>query len=209
MRNKCFIYLLLLLASFSNIALSNDLTGFGRVGLLSHYIFRGVDYNDKSPVVQADYVLASDSGWWMGAFASNWTFADKSEIEVDLFAGYDFTVAEDITLTPAVIRYLFPDVGGHTTEWSLALKIKDWTLKHHYDQHLKSNYSEVNFSYEINSLTHLLLHYGVYSNDNISGQHDYEVKATYQLKENTQLFAAFSSSDLDDNVIFAGAYLSF
>ena len=203
------IVLLFILISFSLQVSAREFSSFARVGLVSHFIFRGNDFNNNSPVVQADYILVSDSGWWLGAFASNWTFQDKTEIEFDLMTGYDFQLAEDLVIKTGVVRYLFPDVGGHSTEWSLGLNFKDWTVKHHYDQHLDSRYSELNYAYKLNNETEVLLHFGTFSNENLSSENDYEIKVAYQFKENTQFFAAFSKSDLDKNYLYGGAYFSF
>jgi uncharacterized protein (TIGR02001 family) len=209
MKTTLSLFLLLITPFGSNTVLANELEGFGRIGLLSHFIFRGNDFNDKSPVVQADYVVASDAGWWFGSFASNWRFQDRSEIEVDLLAGYDFQLAPEVSFKAAIVRYLFPDVGGHSTEWSLGVDIDDWAIKHHYDEHLKSHYSELNYSHPIDKSLLLKLHYGNFSNDMFSNQNDYEIKMSYQLKQSIELYAAFTNSDLSDNFIHGGIYLHF
>ncbi len=202
-------YLLLSYLSASTFISSADESffGFGKAGIISRYIFRGIDYNDRSAVVQADYILAFKQGWWVGGFGSNWSYLGETEWEIDLVTGYDYSLNDDVTLRTSVIRYFFPGVGGHTTEWSAGLLAYDWKIFHHHDQHLNSDYTDINYHHKFTEVLELRLHLGFYSDDFVSSQSDHEIRLSYNLSESVKVFSAYSSSELYDNVLYAGVYL--
>ena len=80
------------------------LTLSGNVGLTSDYRFRGVSQTQDDPALQASLTLAHDSGVYLGVFASNVSFADNVNLELDPSIGFS---------TPIHIGILQPtlDIG--------------------------------------------------------------------------------------------------
>lgn len=202
-------FLLSFTCVFQYTSAEDNTQGFGKIGLLSHYIFRGIDFNDNAPVIQSDYLVVSNQGWWLGGFVSNWTVADDSEIEVDLLAGYDYSVSESVTLNGGVVRYMFPGVGGHSTEWSLGLTFHNIAIKRHYDEDLKTHYIEVNYQQAIASNINLKYHIGAYSSKLLDQEMDYQLKANFLHNQSLESFVAYAHSDLTDGQVFAGLYFKF
>ncbi len=58
--------------------------------LTNDYDFRGTSQSAKDPAVQASIDWADESGWYVGAWASNVDFGDDVDIdyEVDLYTGF-------------------------------------------------------------------------------------------------------------------------
>ena len=80
----------------------------GTVTLVSDYDFRGITQSAQDPALQGSIDWASDSGLYLGAWASNIDFGNEfdADIEVDLYAG--FTGGEDITWDIGFIYYGYP-----------------------------------------------------------------------------------------------------
>ena len=57
------------------------------VAYTSDYRFRGISQGDRSQAIQGGFDLSTESGFYVGTWASNVTFSGAS-IEVDYYAGY-------------------------------------------------------------------------------------------------------------------------
>jgi len=84
----------------------------GDVGVVSDYVFRGVSQSDENPTVQAGLTFTFDSGFYVGTWASQVDFNSEADFELDLFAGYGFTLSDDIAADIQVLRYVYPDEGA-------------------------------------------------------------------------------------------------
>lgn len=98
----------------SALLLSNASAGelSGDVGVVSDYVFRGVSQNDEDPAVQAGLSFTLDSGFYVGTWASQVDFNSETDLEVDLFAGYGFSLSDSVAADVQVLRYVYPDEGG-------------------------------------------------------------------------------------------------
>jgi uncharacterized protein (TIGR02001 family) len=58
--------------------------------LTNDYDFRGFSQSAKDPAIQASLDFATDSGWYIGGWASNVDFGDEADVdyEVDLYTGF-------------------------------------------------------------------------------------------------------------------------
>ncbi len=70
--------------------------------LASDYDFRGITQSAQDPAVQASLDYSHDSGWYIGAWASNVDFCASAnpscldaDYEVDLYTGFSGTTGED------------------------------------------------------------------------------------------------------------------
>jgi uncharacterized protein (TIGR02001 family) len=79
--------------------------------LTNDYDFRGISQSAKDPAVQASLDFATESGWYVGAWASNVDFGDDSDIdyEVDLYTGFSGGDEEGLGWDVGLVYYAYPD----------------------------------------------------------------------------------------------------
>ncbi len=99
-----------------------DHTFVPKVSLYTEYEYRGISQTSEKPAVQLNFDYSHSSGFYLGAFVSNinWlkdykaigAVSDSSAIEIDLFGGYKFEVAKDLTLDLGYLHYEYPGAKG-------------------------------------------------------------------------------------------------
>lgn len=76
--------------------------------LSSDYLFRGISQTRNRPAIQGSVDLQHDSGFYVGAFATNVTFpGSNARQELDLMAGYRFALGQ-ATFDLGGIYYTYP-----------------------------------------------------------------------------------------------------
>lgn len=93
-----------------------------KISLYSEYEYRGISQTAEKPAVQFNLDYTHTSGFYLGTFVSNikWLkeaakaggFSTSAQIEWDLFGGYKFEVAKDVTLDVGYLRYEYPSSGA-------------------------------------------------------------------------------------------------
>ncbi len=60
------------------------------VALTTDYVWRGISQTNNDPAIQGQFDLSHESGFYIGAWASNVEFADgsKTSLELDAYAGF-------------------------------------------------------------------------------------------------------------------------
>ena len=102
--------------------------------LTNDYDFRGFSQSAKDPAVQASLDYAHDSGWYVGAWASNVDFGEDADVdyEVDLYTGFSGGAEDGLGWDVGVVYYTYPDesdfnyleaYGSLTYDW---FKAKLW-----------------------------------------------------------------------------------
>ena len=77
--------------------------------LTNDYDFRGASQSAKDPAVQASIDWADESGWYIGAWASNVDFGeDDPDFEVDLYGGYTFGSEDSVLYDVGLVYYAYP-----------------------------------------------------------------------------------------------------
>lgn len=92
----------------------------GSVALVSDYRFRGVSQSDKEMAVQGGLTVTHESGLYAGTWASNlagWGTFGGANMELDLFGGYKFDIAEAVALDVGLTWYMYPG-GADTTDFA-------------------------------------------------------------------------------------------
>ncbi len=83
------------------------------MGFVTDYRARGVSQTWRKEAVQGGFDLTHNSGFYLGGFGSNVTpnTYPKANVELDLYAGYNGTVAavEGLGYTAGVIGYFYPN----------------------------------------------------------------------------------------------------
>ena len=77
------ILLLLLVLVCATPTLAADISG--NVTLASTYDFRGMTQTNQEPAIQGGFDVVTDSGFYIGTWASNIAF--DGSVEIDLYAG--------------------------------------------------------------------------------------------------------------------------
>jgi uncharacterized protein (TIGR02001 family) len=86
----------------------------GNVALVSDYRFRGVSLSDEDAAIQGGISLNTAPGFFIGTWASSIETFNGAETELDLYAGYGFTL-KGFDITAGVTAFLFP--GGQNTDY--------------------------------------------------------------------------------------------
>lgn len=83
----------------------------GNLAMTSDYRFRGISQTYRRPAVQAglDYTHGSGlyAGTWMSNVSGN-SYNNGAGLEWDLYGGYRFAVARDVTLDLGALAYAYP-----------------------------------------------------------------------------------------------------
>src|SRR4051812_38519191 len=106
MRNLRILAALGLLAvgSAANAGVSSTWT------LASDYDFRGITQSAGDPALQGSLDFATDSGWYVGAWASNVDFGSADvDYELDLYTGFSGTSEGGLGWDVGLIYYTYPD----------------------------------------------------------------------------------------------------
>jgi uncharacterized protein (TIGR02001 family) len=83
----------------------------------SDYDFRGFTQTDEDPALQASIDFATDSGWYIGAWASNVDFPGyDGSLELDLYTGFSGGEEDGLGWDVGLIWYNYPDSDGSDTE---------------------------------------------------------------------------------------------
>jgi uncharacterized protein (TIGR02001 family) len=90
------------------------------VALTTDYVWRGISQTNNDPAIQGQFDLSHESGFYIGAWASNVEFADgsKTSLELDAYAGFsretDFggILPTALTYDIGFLHYEFPATSG-------------------------------------------------------------------------------------------------
>jgi uncharacterized protein (TIGR02001 family) len=184
---------------------------------VSDYDFRGFSQSAKGPALQgsADYAFG-DSGFSIGAWASNVDFGDfvDGDIELDVYANYVGKINDTFSWTAGITRYTYP--GSSASEDKIAIgeyfegyvgfnagafSFKQWYSNDFYEleDSQSAQYTEVNYTIPFGDKFSLALHggysWGDYWSD-VYGKElfDYAVQGNY-VAGNFTIFAKFTGTD--------------
>lgn len=164
----------------------------GNVSVVTDYRFRGVSQTFNQPAIQGGFDYAHSSGFYVGNWNSSVSsnaFTDGS-VEMDLYAGYKFDIAPDVTGDVGALYYYYPGassagVSYNTTELYGAVTYKWLTAKYSHTvsdffgvaDSKGSGYLELNAAFEVADKTTLGLHVGHQKvrHNNASNYTDYKV----------------------------------
>ncbi len=119
----------------------------GKAAVFSEYEYRGISQTSEKPAAQLNLDYAHKSGFYAGTFLSNinWLkdtatsngFNTNAKLEWDIYAGFKFDVAKDLTLDDGYLHYEYPSSGAfspkpNTDEVYLGATYGPATLKYSY-----------------------------------------------------------------------------
>ena len=143
-----------------------------KVSLYTEYEYRGISQTAEKPAGQFNLDYTHTSGFYLGTFVSNvkWLkeaakasgFSTSANIEWDLFGGYKFDIAKDVTLDLGYLRYEYPsskafNPSPNTDEIYIGVSSGAFSAKYsHSTSNLfgfsnskNSSFTEINWSQEI------------------------------------------------------------
>jgi len=190
----------------SGLALAEDSphSFSGKVALYSEYEYRGISQTSQKPAGQLNLDYGHASGFYLGTFISNikWLkdaaevggFSTSAKIEWDIYAGYKFEVAKDVSLDLGYLRYEYPSSGAfnpkpNTDEIYAGLSYGPVSVKYSYAtsntfgvaDSKGSDFLEANLSLPLTEKLTLTGHVGhqKYKNNNSLSYTVYKVGAVY------------------------------
>ena len=92
----------------------------GSVAIASDYRFRGVSQSDGEMAVQGGITIAHESGFYVGAWASNlagWGTFGGANMELDLIGGYKAKLSDNAALDVGLTWYMYPG-GADKTDFA-------------------------------------------------------------------------------------------
>ena len=206
---------LLLLPSlfYSGIAAANEFTSESSVTVASQYLFRGFDMTQEDPALQGDYIVSHESGFWFGAWASNYDFGTEDGVEIDLIGGFDMPLTEDVTLGVGFTEYTYTGEADSTTELYVSLSYSQFSLTYYDDVDLETVYLSFDAEFALSDAVSIALHAAEYDYDVGSATHDYSATLSYTVNDKVTVFATFSNNDINEvsaeDYIVAGLSYSF
>lgn len=133
----------------------------------SHYLWRGFDLNDGNFAIQGAVDYENTSGFYAGAWASQYDFGDGDDgLEIDIYAGYSMDLNNEVSMDFSVTNYQYTGDSDSSTEFKVGVSFNIATINVHRDIDLETTYIELNLEHEINDEFSLFGHFGV--NDDLS-----------------------------------------
>ncbi len=167
------------------------------VGVVTDYRYRGISQTRLQPAVQGGADLTYGA-WYAGVWGSNIKWVKDSggngDIELDLYGGYKYEVAKDVTLDFGALAYQYPGnkltPSANTTEVYIGVASGPFSAKYSraltntfaFANSKGSDYLEANVDYEISKGINLVAHLGhqTYKNNTAFSYTDYKLGATYE-----------------------------
>lgn len=180
------------------------------ITLTSDYDWRGITQTDEDPALQASIDWADDSGWYVGAWASNVDFGPGDpNYEVDLYTGFSggdedglgWDVGIQYYAYPEESDFNFPEIYGGLSYGMFSGKL--WYSNDFAGTDDSAFYLEGGAAIPLPANFTLDLHAGysdgdgVESSYGVSNYFDYSVGVSYTL-EKFDLSLKYVDTDIDD-----------
>lgn len=164
----------------------------GTVGLFSDYDFRGISLSATDPALQGSIDWAGESGFYLGAWASNIDYGKgvDGDVEIDLYGGFAGETEAGLGWDVGLVYYTYPGAddisdypeiyGALSYKW---LELKQWYSNDLSGTDLDGFYTEGNASFELPKDIGLNLHLGYNYGDAFDNTEymDYSIGFAYTL----------------------------
>lgn len=140
----------------------------------SDYDFRGIAQSAGDPALQASLDWSAESGLSAGIWASNVDFGSgtDSDIEIDLYAGYEWSLSDDLSFNVGGVYYSYHGDGDDIDylEINTGVGYKDFSAKFWYSPDFLNSdetawYLEANYAFALPQDFSLNLHAGYNAGD--------------------------------------------
>jgi len=225
MKSKLLNSLILAALVAPGVAMAAETSPFsGNVSLTTDYLYRGVTQTNHRGALQGGFDYADPSGFYAGAWGSNISFLTDpatttgysagAGLELDTYAGYSSSFAEDFSYNVGFLRYNYSGekapgtVSANTNELYGSISWKMLTAKYSRSftnlfgvaDSVGSGYLELNASYTVEGPgVDLSAHYGkqTIETNPSTDYSDYNVKAAKAFGAYTWAFMV-SNTNLKD-----------
>ncbi|MCM2311725.1 MAG: TorF family putative porin [Steroidobacteraceae bacterium] len=164
----------------------------GTVTAVSDYDFRGISLSATDPALQGSIDWAGESGFYLGAWASNIDYGDDvdGDVEIDLYAGFASETEAGLGWDVGLVYYTYPGAddindypeiyGALSYKW---LELKQWYTNDYGGLDDDAWYTEGNASFELPKNFGLNLHLGYNYGDAFDDTEymDYSIGVGYTL----------------------------
>ncbi len=143
-----------------------------KISVYSEYEYRGIAQTAEKPALQFNLDYTHTNGLYLGTFLTNiqWLkeaakagkFSTSANLELDLFAGYKFDIAKDVTADVGYLRYEYPSSSAfkpspNTDELYVGVSSGAFSGKYSYStsnlfgfaNSRGSGFTEINWSQEV------------------------------------------------------------
>lgn len=121
---KTFICATLVAAGLTFPLMSSAGEFSGNVTLTTDYAFRGISQSNEDAALQGGFDYEADNGFYTGVWASSIDFGDGdgSELEIDLYTGFNGNFTDALGWNVQVLYYLYPEQprGANYDFWELS-----------------------------------------------------------------------------------------
>ncbi|WP_163936362.1 TorF family putative porin [Paraferrimonas sp. SM1919] len=185
-------------------------------GVVSNYLWRGLTQTNGAAAVQGGIDFESDSGVYVGSWASNVDFGDGTSYELDFYGGYAGEVS-GFNYDLGVIYYAFPD-GEDSNATELYLSAGYDFISMTYSKQIQSDwdannvsYLEANAEFELTQSLTLGLHAGKWLGSDTDEDTDINASLTRSTDQGdiSLLVSKSSAVDYDDAQVVVGYAVAF
>jgi len=184
------------------------------VAATSNYLWRGLEQTNGDAAISGGIDYAADSGFYVGTWASNASWADGMTYELDLYGGFGGNINESISYDVGFIYYAYPDETSGDADFSevygsisfnaLTLGVAVLTSGEGADAG-DTIYASADYAVELGNEAELAFHLGSYSGDWLAEDSiDYGVS----ISKSGFTFGA-SATDLDGAAGDAKVYVAY
>lgn len=100
------------------------------IAWVNDYLFNGVSQTQKSGALQLGLDWFNDSGAYVGVWGSNVDFGDDTNLEVDFYGGYAFSLTQDVDMDIGIAYYSYHGAGysdeGNYPEVYVKTSYQNW-----------------------------------------------------------------------------------
>ncbi|MGA7298097.1 MAG: TorF family putative porin [Rhodanobacteraceae bacterium] len=100
----------------------------GSAALTSDYVFRGISQTNGHPALQGGVQYQAENGWYVASWASTLDPypANGAKAELDLSAGWQGALTQELTLNATLTRYTYPGAHRASTDYNELLGTLTW-----------------------------------------------------------------------------------
>jgi len=198
---------------FANISelKANEISTESSLTVVNQYVFRGFQTSQNNPAIQADYIIKLENGLWFGAWGSNYDFGSDEGVEIDLMAGYDFSLNKEFLLGFGLTEYTYTGDSDSSSEYFISLSYSQYSLTYYDDVDLNNNYLSIDAEFTLNDVLSLQLHAA--NNDSDAGvdHTDFSIGVSFSYSDKVDFFAtAFknnsSANEAGNNIVIGATY---
>lgn len=181
------------------------------IGVTSNYVFRGETQTDDGAAVQGGVDFSHQSGFYLGAWASNVDFpaANADGFEIDLYGGFKFNVNKEMAFDIGYITYQYTDSNlRDVSELYFGFIFNDFSVTY-FDADVDRtnndyNYLDFKFTPTLPHEVQLLLHYGYKDNEGTKNVHDASIGISkdFGFFEGSATFTSIDGAGNDDEKFF-------